>query len=53
MISLHTLLTDLSDEPETMWMPSYENTLWTPLRVNNTNISGELPHSPGIMMNTG
>ena len=27
--------------------------LWTPLRVNNTNISGELPHSLGILMNTG
>jgi hypothetical protein len=30
-----------------------KDTLWTPLRVNNTNISGELPHSPGILMNTG
>jgi len=26
--------------------------LWTPLQVNNPNISGELPHSPGILMNT-
>ena len=28
-----------------------ELALWTPLRVNNPNISGELTHSPGILMN--
>ena len=27
-------------------------TLWAPYQVNNNNISGELPHSPGILMNT-
>jgi len=27
--------------------------LWTPLRVNNPNISGEIPQSPIILMNTG
>ena len=27
--------------------------LWTPYQVNNNNISGELPYSPGILMNTG
>ena len=26
--------------------------LWAPYQVNNNNISGELPHSPGILMNT-
>ena len=28
-----------------------EQPLWTPLWVNSTNIFGELPHSPGILMN--
>ena len=27
--------------------------LWTPYWVNNPNISGVIPHSPGILMNTG
>jgi hypothetical protein len=27
--------------------------LWTPLRVNNPTISGEVTQSPVILMNTG
>ena len=30
-----------------------EYPLWTPYWVNNPNISGVIPHSPGILMNTG